>query len=249
MRLLHLILFILVGLSCSAQIVNIEKQRLAGDSTGWYGDISTSMAIQRTTKNLLNLNTAGHLSYLFKENQLLLIGEMGFVKGEGENFSNNGFIHMRYTDPVSEYISWEFFSQMQYNKLTKIDNRWLTGTGARFQLTEFDNALFFWGLMYMYERERVLDPDLLNSHHRLSTYFSFNLKPQETVTFGSTTYVQPRIDKWSDYRLLTENTLSLGITDKLSLSIRLRVTYDRDPPIDVPTLTYDMYNGLTYRFQ
>jgi len=249
MRLLHIIVFVIAAVSISAQIVNIEKKRLDADTTGWHGDIFANMAIQRTTKNLLNVNTGGHLSYDFGESELLLIGELGFVKGEGERFSNNGFLHLRHTTSVSKLIYWESFTQVQYNALTKIDNRWLTGTGPRFQLTEYDNALFYWGVLYMYEREAVSDQDVLHNDHRMSTYFSFNLAPQETISFNSTTYVQPRIDRWSDYRLLTDNTLSLGITDKLGLRISLRMTYDRVPPPEVPTLTYNMHNGLTYKFR
>ena len=232
----------------SAQIVNIEKKRLEADSVGLMGDVFATMAIQRTSKSFFSLNTGGHLSYNYGKSSLLLFGELGFVKGEGQKFSNDGFLHLRHTAHLTEYISWESFTQMQYNTLTKIDNRWLTGLGPRFKLTDYDNAFFYWGIVYMFEHEVLNDPRVVNNDHRLSTYFSFNLIPQETVSFNSTTYVQPRIDKWSDYRLLTENTLELGITDKLSLKIRFRMTYDRFPPPDVPNLTYDMHNGLTYRF-
>ena len=178
-----------------------------------------------------------------------MIGEFGFVRGEGERFSNEGFFHLRYARELGKFTWWESFSQMQFNRLTKIDNRWLTGTGGRFQLTDYENALFFFGLLYMYEREVLKDPREINNDHRLSSYFSFSMVPQPTISLYSTTYIQPRIDQWSDYRLLTENTLNLGITDKLSFTVRLRLTYDSAPPIGVPTLIYDFHNGLTYQFK
>lgn len=180
---------------------------------------------------------------------MLLIGELGLVKGEGENFSNDGFLHARFAKEWGKYIFWESFTQIQYNTLTKIDHRWLTGTGTRFQLTDYDNARFFFGLLYMYERESLNDPKVTQNDHRASAYFSFSMIPQETISFYSTTYIQPRLDLWSDYRMLTENTLNLGITDKLSFTVRLRMTYDSEPPPGVPTLIYDLHNGLTYTFQ
>ena len=233
----------------NGQIVNIEKKRMSRDSAGLYGDMFASMALQRNTKNFLSLNTGGHISYQMEKSKLLLIGELGFVKGEGERFSNDGFLHTRYTSRWGKYIFWESFTQMQFNKLTKIENRWLTGTGTRFQLTDYDNALFFFGLLYMYEREVLNDPRTTTHDHRASAYFSFSMIPQETISLYSTTYIQPKLDQWSDYRLLTENTLNLGITDKLSFTVRLRMTYDSVPPPGVPTLIYDLHNGLTYTFE
>ncbi len=248
-RSIKVFLMILVCLDLSGQIVNIEKKRLDTDTTGIYGDVFANIALQRTSKNLVSIGTGGHLSYNFEKSELLLIGELGFVKGGGEKFANDGFLHLRHTATITKYISWESFTQMQYNTLTKIDNRWLTGSGPRFQLTDYDNALFYWSLLYMFEHETLSDPRLVNNDHRFSTYFAFTLRPQETVSFTSTTYVQPRIDLWSDYRLFTENSLSLGISNKLSLNIRFRMTYDRFPPAGIPALTYDMHNGLTYKFR
>ena len=247
-RLLTLIMLILLGTKIHAQIVNIEQKRLQKDSIGWTGDVHLNFAIQRTTKNLLNIQSGGHVSHHFKNSQLLLLGELGLVRGEGEKFSNNGFGHLRYTIDKSKWLSYELFTQLQYNTLTKINSRWLTGGGIRLHLTQFENAPVTWGLLYMYENEEVIDPSELNNHHRMSTYFSFEMKPQSSVSFLSTTYVQPRIDQWSDYRILNENKFNLSITENLHFSIRFQLTYDSQPPVEVPSLTYDLSNGLKYRF-
>ena len=232
----------------SAQIVNIEKKRLDGDKSGWYGDVYANFAVSRTTKNLLNLGTGGHISWIDSLQSVLLIADLGLVRAEGQKFANNGFLHLRYTSQLSKLISFEAFTQSQYNTLTKIDNRWLTGSGIRFQLTDYDNALFFWGVMLVYEREKLNSPDVIHNDVRMSSYFSFALRPQPTISFISTTYVQPKINNWNDYRLLNENSLQLGITNKLSFSIIFNMSYDRNPPIEVPNLTYSLKNGIAYEF-
>ncbi len=247
------------GSFCHGQIVNIEQLRLENKNSGLYGSLSANVNIQRNTRNLLNLKLGGHLNKVYDKNQLILKGELGFAQSgnidrtieDDIDFSNDGFLHLRYTQAVdtSRTVSWEYFTQIQYNKLTRIDSRLLVGSGPRFQLTKFDNALFHWGLILMYEREQIFEEDILNSDVRVSSYFSFNLKPQSTVSFVSTTYVQPRIMSWSDYRLLTDNILQLGITDKLELQISIRLTYDREPPTGLPNLIYNMFNGLRYKFQ
>ena len=100
----------------------------------------------------------------------------------------------------------------------------------------------------MLEYEDVTSLDDAYFDHRISSYFSFTLLPQDDVSFISTTYLQPKIDDFNDYRILNENSLSLGITNKLSFSVQFSLAYDRKPPIDVPGLTYVLLNGLEYSF-
>jgi len=68
------------------------------------------------------------------------------------------------------------------------------------------------------------------------------------VTFISTTYVQPLLRDFKDYRLHNENVLILAITGNLSLDIRFQVSYDAAPPEGVPEVIYKSVNGLTYEF-
>ncbi len=240
--------FLLCSQVIHSQIVNIEKKRLNGDDNGWYGDVYVNFAVRKTTKNLLNLGTGGHVTWLDSTQSVLLIADLRLVRAEGEKFSNDGFLHLRYTNKLSKLIFFEGFSQSQYNTLTKIDNRWLTGAGVRFQLTDYDNALFYWGVMMMYEREKLNSPEVTHHDVRMSSYFSFALRPQETVSFISTTYIQPKINNWNDYRLLNENSMNLSITNKLKFSVWFNLSYDTNPPIEVPNLTYSLKNGITYDF-
>lgn len=100
----------------------------------------------------------------------------------------------------------------------------------------------------MIEIEELIEPDVSHFDHRLSSYFTFTLLPQEDVSFVSTTYVQPKIDHFSDYRILHENSLSFGISAKLNFSLRFTLAYDRMPPVDIPELTYYLLNSLSYQF-
>ena len=243
-----LLTFFLCHSLINAQIVNIEKQRLINDTVGWFGDVHADIAAQRTTKNLFSFSAGGLVQYQNRKTVLLFIGDFNVVKAEEEKFSDAQFLHMRYNRKLSKVIRHEIFVQAQNNSLTKIDQRILAGTGLRFKLTNFEDAKFYWGIAYMFEHERVIDQIELHNHHRMSSYFTFTLTPEPTVTFRSTTYIQPRMDLWEDYRLSSENLLSLKITDKLSLSIQFRATWDSAPPIEVPGLIYTFRNGLNYSF-
>lgn len=243
-------LFLLCSTVIDAQIVNIERQRIATDTTGWFGTAVASFSGSKSTKSILSVASTTLLEYKSRSTKdlWLLITELSLVKSASEKFSNSGFGHLRYNRKLGGAVRWEIFTQIQYNSLTKIDKRILIGTGPRFKLTPYENAKFYWGVAYMYEYEELLDPLVYNKDHRASSYFSFTLTPTETVSLISTTYVQPLLEDARDYRLSNESTLVLGITKKLNLNATFKYAYDSRPPEGVPLNTYSFSNGIELEF-
>ncbi len=232
------------------QIVNIERKRISADSTGFLGEGYLNFSGAKTTKAILSLGTGILLEYKSKStNDLwLFISDINLVSAEKEKFTNNGFGHLRYNRKIGKAIRWEVFTQIQYNSLTKIDKRALAGTGLRFKMTQYENARFYLGIAVMYEYEELIEPRVFHHDQRMSSYLSFTLLPEETVSFSSTTYVQPLIKDFSDYRIHTENTLDLDITKKLSFIATVKYSYDTRPPDGVPLNTYSFSNGIKIRF-
>jgi len=232
------------------QIVNIEKRRIATDSAGWFGSARLSFAGSKNTKETVALSTGTLIEYKSKSTKdlWLLISDLSLITGNQEKFSNAGFGHLRYNRKIGESIRWEAFAQIQYNSLVKVDQRVLFGTGPRFKLTQLDNAKFYLGIAYMYEEEDLIEPIVVERNHRMSSYFSFSLFPEDEVTFVSTTYVQPLLTDSKDFRLSNETSLDLGITKKLILSITFRYGYDSRPPDGVPKSTYAFANSLELEF-
>ncbi len=249
-RLIIPALWLLCSVSASAQIVNIERQRISTDTSGWFGHAAGSFSGSKSTKSILSVSARTLLEYKSRStNDLwLLITELSLIKSASEKFSNTGFGHLRYNRKIGKAIRWEVFTQIQYNSLTKIDKRILLGTGPRFKLTQFDQARFYLGVAYMYEYEELLDPLVYHKDHRASSYFSFTLTPAETVSFVSTLYVQPLLKDARDYRLSNESTLVLGITKKLNLNASFKYAFDSRPPEGVPLNTYSFSNGIELEF-
>ena len=238
-----------LGVSSSAQIVNVEKERIASkDSVGWLGDAGINFSTSKTTVSYLTFGITTGLEHKGLNSVLLLLTDFSLVKAGGADFANNGFAHLRFNTKLSKVIRWEVFTQVQYNNLTKVNLRYLSGTGPRFKLTPYETARFYWGVAYMFEYEEVTDPREFHQDHRLSSYLSFTLAPVENVTFSSTTYVQPLLRDFTDYRLHNENVLDLNITGNLSFNFKFQVSYDAYPPEGVPNVTYKSENGLKYQF-
>lgn len=232
------------------QIVNIESKRIATDSAGWFGSARVSFAGSKTTKETFAFSANTRLEYKSKSTKdlYLLLSDLSLVTGDKEKFSNAGFGHLRYNRKIGETVRWEAFTQIQYNSLTKVDKRVLFGTGPRFKLTQLDKAKFYFGLAYMYEEEYLIEPVLVHKDHRISSYLSFTLLPEDEVTFINTIYVQPLIEDVGDYRISNETSLNLGITKKLLLGMALRYGFDARPPEGVPKSIYAFANFIEVQF-
>lgn len=250
MRSLFMAFLTMYAMTLQSQIVNIERQRISTDTTGWFGQAAATFSGAKTTKSILAISANTLLEYKSKSNKdlWLFITELSLIKSESVKFSNSGFGHLRYNRKLGNAVRWEVFSQIQYNSLTKIDKRILAGTGPRFKLTQYDNAKFYLGVAYMFEYEELLDPRVFHKDHRLSSYFSFTLTPAENVSFISTLYVQPLIRDFRDYRISNESSLVLDITRKLNLNVSFKYAYDARPPVGVPLNTYSFSNGIELEF-
>jgi len=262
-RILTLFVFLTASSALSGQIVNIEQRRIKTDTTGWFGGLHFSFAGSKTTKSIVAFGAGTYLEWKparkgdrsYNRDLWLFLTDFNLVSGNNEKFSNSGFGHIRFTrrlgrdySTLGKFVRWESFTQVQYNGLTKIGTRALFGTGPRFKLTDSEVSRFYFGVAYMYEYQELIDPAVFLREHRASSYFSFTLLPEETVSFVSTTYFQPVINNVSDYRLSNETSLSLGISKGFAFRFSFNYNYNSTPPEGVPGSTYYFSNRLEFSF-
>lgn len=232
-----------------AQIVNIESRRIQSDTTGWTGSVGGSMSLIKNVNKVFSAGAFAHLQYKNRKNLYLLLGDYSFLKGSNKKFTDNTFFHLRYNHKLNGLIRWELFTQFQTNKITKIDSRFLAGMGPRFKLSGTGVLHVYLGLLAMYEYEReIADPPVSHHNARSSSYLSFTLKPTATLEIISTTFYQPRFDKWTDFRVLNQESVSLAITQQLAATINWNYLYDRYPVAGVPRSNYSFTTGLKYAF-
>jgi hypothetical protein len=247
----YIIFIILLGFflpASDAQIINMESKRIATDTTGFSGKMGVSLSASRFTQSYIAADLSGQIQWKTNRNIYLLVGDFQIVNAGGESFNNSGYGHFRFNRKLSDVIRGELFTQIQYNSVTKIKKRILNGIGIRIKLSPVETAKIYWGLAVMNEYEELSDPEIINKDNRLSSYFSFTLAPVEKISLRNTTYVQPRLADFKDYRLANNTVLNFGITDKLKFTTTFSFLYDSRPPIDVPTINYQVKNGLNYKF-
>lgn len=251
-----------------AQVVNTEKLRLSNTGKSLVGEIDVNFGLSRNKAGqTVRFGGLGRLELLKAKSKWMLLSGFGLTQFRNvdepgsapKNFSNNGFAHLRYNFEVNDWITWEAFTQAQYDEIQEVDLRTLTGTGPRFKLIQNDSSHLFWGALYMYEYENnsveTTGPNgeftqLIGyeRNHRLSTYLSGGINVTRYFSINHVTYFQPRLDQWSDFRISSETTLTVKLTNRISLKSYFQFIFDDRPPATVPRTMYNFTNGLSASF-
>jgi putative salt-induced outer membrane protein YdiY len=243
------IVFLIISITSNAQILNAESLRKVTDTSGFSGAASLNFALKRNTNDFLTISNNIHVQYKMNNHLVLFKNDINFQKIEGDKFENSGIQHLRYNYKFAPRISWEIFGQAQYNKVSKINFRGLVGSGPRIKLTSSENYKFYLGTLIMYEQEEVSDGVTpLQRDFRGSTYLSFSLYPTDALSFVSTTYYQPKLNEFGDYRISSQSSLLVSVYKNFALKTSYTFTYDAFPAIGIPNSQYDFTTGITYSF-
>lgn len=235
-----------------AQIVNIEERRITGtnDTTKWYGFVRFGATLSKVKDDILQFNSTGQVQYKNKKTLSLLLLDARLLRAGDQDFNRSGFAHFRYNRDLTDPLKLEAFAQAQFNKLLLIESRTLAGSGLRYRLLKSKNGKhrIYSGLAMLFERNVFLENLGEQEWWRLSSYVSMTFRPWEGVKLVSTTYFQPQIDRWENYRMSTEWRLDMPLGKKLSFYTDFSLSIDQSLPDDAPTSVYAWVNGLTWRF-
>ncbi len=242
------VILILCASSLTAQVVNIESRRMRTDTTGWTGTAGASFQFSKAVDEIFDLGALVHFQYKGKNDLWLFLNELRMIKGAGTSFINSGFAHVRYNRKITkELLRGEVFVQYQYNKALEVGQRVLAGGGPRFKIIDTDIFRAYCASLYMYEYQESVDKTIIERNHRTSSYLSFTLE-LDKVEFSHTSYFQPNMRDFKDYRLLSQTDLKLKIIDHLKFKTGFNYRFDTRPFPGVPKVTYYLNNGVEFEF-
>jgi putative salt-induced outer membrane protein YdiY len=237
----------LMPFASEGQIVNIENQRLKGNVDGWSGNFDLSFSIIQNTKSIYQFGNRNKLNYKQDRHNYMLLTDVLVVKSANESFANSGFEHLRYTYDVKKFpfLYLEAFQQGQYNRVQLLAMRFLTGGGARFKVLDQDSSAMSIGTFMMHEYEEQLD-NITISLMRYSLFLTFDFQINKNFGFNCITYYQPAVFNAFDFRVNTEASIRMKITQKLQFKISYNLIYDSEPPATVPNTNYILSNSFSY---
>ncbi|MEN8124383.1 MAG: DUF481 domain-containing protein [Bacteroidota bacterium] len=242
-------ILLVIVINANAQVLNIEHLRIVNDSTGFAGSIGINLQLIKNTKDIFIFGNTIYAQYRKKEHLIFLINNISYKKINDEDIINKGTMHLRYNYKLNDIVTLEALGQLQYNTISKIEMRQLIGGGTRFKITEKEKYKIYLGTILMHEYEKINnEPNIFNNDFRFSGYLSVRLYPTQNIIFTSTTFYQPRLDNFNDYRIYNQNSFSIKVFKKLSLQLTYIISYDTFPAEAIPKTQYELLNGLVYTF-
>lgn len=225
-----------------SQIVNIESQRIHSDTTGWDGTLEAGFAVNQNNNLLISATTNAHVQYKTRKDLFMVLGGWRFTNGGTSRFVNDGMVHIRYNRKFNSWLRLEVFGQVQYNELLNLRLRTLVGMGPRFKFVDKKFMHMYTGVIYMFEYENQAITDTLEYNNRLSTYLSWTIDPNPNFSFVATTYYQPKLTDWGDFRVSGNYALRFKAFKRLAFKIEFNFLFDTQPPAGINPF---VFNGIT----
>ncbi len=246
-------IIILAAAPIAAQVVNVERHRIVDDTlTSLTGGLGAGLNVSKNTSQIIRLNNSADLTYSTRLHEFLLLGRNSFLRVEGENVLNDGFIHLRSVLFRNNAIAPEFFLQAQYNLDWGMKRRGLAGAAVRIRFTQTEKFRAFASTGLMFENELWVDEDdaLRENRNLIKSTTSINLsgKIAENLDLAAITYYQARPDNFFKPRFTSDWQLRFRISENLRFVFQFVSTYDSDPPFSSSDFIYNINNMLEVRF-
>jgi len=242
----------LVSFGAQAQ-VNVEAVRGDTDRQGVSGRVEASVTgLTGNTEGII-AGGSGRIQLRESRHFTFLYGSGNYTRLNQTTSIAKAMAHLRYNYEIDAWLWSELYGQVENDRFRRLTNRELLGAGPRFRLFESKQIGLFYGTSYMAEWENLnlATGDTASTStlsHRWSNYLTMSLSLGDRLSAGTTTYFQPRFDRFSDYRLLNETYLEAGITDVISTKVSTWMRYDSAPPDDVKPSDFLITNAFVAKF-
>jgi hypothetical protein len=240
-----LLMLLLLAAEAHAQIVNVQGQLAKPpEKDGVTGQAELKLDWREGNNPIFDIGATG--SVLVRHERFLFLGlaRGGYGTSRGLTLTRRTFEHVRARAFLSCVWRWEAFAQHEYDQFRRLQLRGIAGTGPALQILNTKPIGLLAGAAYMFELEHLdermgtIDAGRKSVAHRASLYVTGTENIGETVSFAETIYIQPRLDDFSDVRVLAEASITSKLSKRIALSDSLTIAYDRTPPDGVKR--YDM---------
>lgn len=230
-------------------IVNIEKVDIESKVADFQGELEFKVSGTSGNSESYSSSLGSRFQWNDVSTQFLVI-KYNYEKSFDVKSKDNTFLHYRYISNSRKSVSTEYFLQAEDDAFKLLNLRTLIGGGYRFRL--FDQGKLYQGrlgLGVFYSREEIDDSfNTIEEVNRLNIYFTFFYKIKNGLNILTTSYYQPDMEQFSDYRLLEQLSVEFNLAKNLLYFVVLDFSYDNDPVIGLDKKDTSYKSGIKYRF-
>ncbi|TRX59370.1 DUF481 domain-containing protein [Fulvivirga sp. M361] len=247
----------------SAQILKVDKGSIDSDSSQYFlGSVNMDFNINNRSTTVdqevtfKGLSAHADLVYVAEQHAYMLINTINYFTSTGGPLISTGYAHFRINFLRRRKLSYETFTQVQYDDGRNMPFRFLQGGGIRISLSREDKVKFHLGIGGMWETERwkslsVENGEIEKEIWKTSNYISGQFNINELVDLHLITYYQGGNDVDSDLfrnRVSGDVVFKVKLTDKLSFLTNFTLQYEDRPIIPINNMVYSLTNGLKWDF-
>lgn len=260
-----LITFILVVVSHLgfSQILKVDKGSLLLDSTkilignlGLNFNVNNRSTTVETPATFVGLTGTSDVVYLSDKHAYIIITSINYFKSTGGPLISTGYAHGRVNLLRKNKLSYELYTQIQYDDGRNMPFRLLGGGGIRVNVLETKKSSVHFGMGIMREHENwkaiQLDNSIIEKRiWKTSDYLGINTVFNEIVSLHLIAYYQ---GGWDEDAKVFRNRVSgdfqfqVKVTDKLSFLTNFTAQYEDKPIIPINNFVYSLTNGLAWKF-
>lgn len=234
-------------------IVSMESIEIGKPPEGFSGFYELDLALQSGNTDATSASTSAKLQWRHENITDFILANYEYAKNAGVTNINKKFAHYRHIHQINPQIAWEGFAQFSSDEFRELTLRSLAGGGARFTIGKLTpKRAIYLGLGMFYEHEK-LNTRYVNEAHtentlRGNTYLVFKYQFNPHVSLVNSTYYQPELTKFSDFRSIEDLSLISKLTHTLALKVDLNFDYDSKPPRDVLKSDTSLKVGMVVNF-
>lgn len=243
-------MLLFLATTAQATIVNVLTPSIGPIEDGWHGSVKAGGSVVQGNERRIGASLAAGLQFKRKKDLFRLKTSADGALAFGDVVSQRAFINARHRHTLKGPVSSLLFVQVDHNRFRGLTVRDLVGGGVDIRTWRAEWTEAHTGLSVMAEQqlhaEGFVDDDS-GLRARFSGYFTVAAKT-ETVVFASTTFLQPRIDRPGNWRLLEDLSMTLDISKHLDWNVLLKIERDSRPPTGVEPLDVALTSGLVASF-
>ncbi len=250
-RFLVIVFFSFQSLVLSAQILNIEKNRLSSDSTHkLVGNVGLNFVYKKQQTQVLNFKFTSNHAINSKLHSYMLVSKVNLIKVTNKDVISDGYVHSRINFYHKRLLSTEGFAQAQYDQTRGMIHRYLAGANLRVALHTSDKTLLSFASGVMYEDEYwKFELEEGKTHFIKSTsYLSMHTSISKSIELIAMGYYQSRFKTFFAPRIIGDVNLRLSINKLIAFNTQLMVLYDAKPIVNIDKTVFTFTNSLLIKF-